>query len=379
MYWSESLEEKGYHSKTLMYSFYSKINKKEDYDLYINQFGIGPEWLKNLDPIIRILFSFTYSIFKYDIFHIPCTGHILGFTPLKWLEPYILKLAGIKTIVLPYGSDFYMYSKIRDPNLIIGLNYSYPKAALIEQKIEKDVNRWVKNADSFLPCCQIDGIGRIDIIQQSYLSINISDWKNKVQYSTNNGSNGVVQIAHTPNHRGVKGTEYIIKAVDELKEEGLKLELLLIEGKQNFEVKDILLNKADILVEKIVGFGYALSGIEGMATGLPTISHTDNIFYSIIFNGYSYLKECPIHSANVDNIKDRLRELVVNPELREELGRKGRKYVEKYHSYFASAYFFDQIYQKIWYGKDIDLMNMYHPLNPDSYNNIYEKIKPKDV
>lgn len=374
-YWSEAVKTKGYFSKTLMYTFYSKINKKVDYDLYINQFGIGPNWLKNIDPIIRVLISFTYSIFKFDIFHIPCSGHILGFTPLKAIEPFLLKIAGIKMVVLPYGGDQYQYSKIKDYNLTIALLKSYPQAAKKSKSIERDVLRWEKNGDCIIPGIQIDGFNRFDIIANSYLSLNLVNWQSKNKYNKSNS----VKVAHSPNHRGFKGTEFIIKAVEDLKEEGLDVELILIEGKQNDEVKRILYEEADILVEQLIFTGYALSGLEGMATGLPVIAQLDNDDYTSVFKRFSYLKECPIHSANVDNIKDRLRELVMNPELREELGRKGRKYVEKYHSYFASAYFFDQIYQKIWYGKDIDLMNMYHPLNPDSYNNIYEKIKPKDV
>ena len=43
---------------------------------------------------------------------------------------------------------------------------------------------------------------------------------------------------------------------------------------------------------------------------------------------------------------------------------------------FSSNLFDDEkIYDKIWYGKDVDLLNLYHPLNPNSYNNLTDKIK----
>lgn len=39
-----------------------------------------------------------------------------------------------------------------------------------------------------------------------------------------------IVVGHMPNHRGVKGTEFLIDAIERLKSEGVKVELLLIEG-----------------------------------------------------------------------------------------------------------------------------------------------------
>jgi hypothetical protein len=88
-----------------------------------------------------------------------------------------------------------------------------------------------------------------------------------------------------------------------------------------------------------------------------------------VFRTYSYLNECPIVSAGPENITDVLRSLVVNPELRRELGLAGRAYVEKYHSYSFGQFLFGEMYKKIWNGENIDLLNTFHPLNKNSYNN----------
>ena len=47
--------------------------------------------------------------------------------------------------------------------------------------------------------------------------------------------------------------------------------------------------------------------------------------------------------------------LIENPELRLELGEKGRAYVEKYHSYQYIGGIFDKIYRKLWFGEDIEI------------------------
>ena len=44
-----------------------------------------------------------------------------------------------------------------------------------------------------------------------------------------NGYEGEVVIVHAPNHRGFKGTEFIIEAIKKIKESGLKVRLILLE------------------------------------------------------------------------------------------------------------------------------------------------------
>ena len=203
----------------------------------------------------------------------------------------------------------------------------------------------------------------------NFICLDLKYWINKRKYSNNNGTNGEVNIIHTPNHRGFKGTEFIIEAVSELKKEGLKVNLILLEGLKNDDVKKILKKNADILVEQVIFNGYALSGIEGMASGLPVLSNLTNNNFLNVFRRYSFLDECPILATSPETIKLNLKTLIINPFLRESLGLAGRKYVEKYHCFESFQYMFTQIINKIWFNKNVDLINMYHPLNPESYNN----------
>jgi hypothetical protein len=198
-------------------------------------------------------------------------------------------------------------------------------------------------------------------------TIDADQWRPKETYSGHDGTNGTVKVIHTPNHRGVKGTEFLVKAVEELREEGLKVELLLVERMPNEEVRRLMAEEADILTEQFIATGYAMSGIEGMASGLPVMANLEHEAYTRVFRRYSYLNECPILSTTPETLKENLRVLVTNPELREELGRAGRRYAEKYHSEETARYMFEAVYEKIWFGKDIDLMNLFHPLKSE-YN-----------
>ena len=197
------------------------------------------------------------------------------------------------------------------------------------------------------------------------VTIDTKLWLAKREYSNTNGVNGVVNIIHSPNHRGFKGTEFLVAAIDELRLEGLKVNLILVEGVPNNEVMRIMEEDADILAEQFIFTGYAMSGIEGMASGIPVLANLDSETYTRLFRRYSYLNECPVLSTTPENLKNNLRLLIINPALRKSLGTAGRKYVEKHHSIDAAQYIFNSIYEKIYYKKKVDLMNLFHPLKSD--------------
>lgn len=360
-YWSEAMRQVGYQSLTYMNGLYV-INQRADFDKYLISNGFMGGFL--LRTHISHYIAFLHCIRYASVIHIPISGGFLGGTVLESVEAELLHLAGIKIVVLPYGGDFYRYSKVLDKCFTAALLESYHSKSRQEMEINRRVAYWTKNADCMICGFQLDGMGRWDVNVAQFVVIDTTTLQMKRVWSNSDGQNGSVKIIHTPNHRGFKGTEFLINAVEELKQEGLKIELILVEKKSNIEVL-FLLQQADILAEQFVFTGYALSAIEGMATGLPVLSNLDNEDYTRVFRRYSYLNECPILSTTPETLKDNLRLLVTHPELREVLGKAGRKYVEKYHSYKAAQYLFGNVYDKILYGKDVDLMNLFHPLRSE--------------
>jgi glycosyltransferase involved in cell wall biosynthesis len=361
-------------SRTLMYPHFRFVTKRNDFDLYILEIIRWPlldrwPWLDmrfrwTLNPYI----SFVYALANFDIFHHPYSGGFLGLTPLWRLEAFFLKLAKKKVIVLPYGGDFYRPSHIVDTSLRHGLLLSYPEYGREEDRIGARVDYWTKHASAVIPGFQIDGLGRWDVLPFIPFTIDADQWRLKETYSGHDGVSGTVKVIHTPNHRGFKGTEFLVRAIEELQEEGLKVELILVEKRSNEEVRRLMAEEADVLAEQFIATGYAMSGIEGMASGLPVMANLEHEAYTRVFRRYSYLNECPILSTTPETMKENLRVLVINPELREELGRAGRLYVEKYHSEETACYMFGAVYEKIWHGKDeVDLMNLFHPLKSE-YN-----------
>lgn len=363
-YWSNAMKRSGYRSETFTNGFYEVINKRGDWDrVSTDEFT----WL----PIqnAKCFVIFLRSLFDYDVFFISFDGYFIGNTPLWRIQAPIFKLANKKVVVIPYGADSYVYKRIRSLELLNGLLMSYPDGAKNQKKIANKVDYWCKHADLVLSGIMgPDGFGRWDVLSHSSLCIDVDMWRPSKKHSS---KSSVIKIAHAPNHRGFKGTEFIIQVVEKLIKEGVNIELKLIEKMQNDAVRDYLCNEADILIEQLVCTGHGLNAIEGLAAGIPVISNLENTLYTQQFRRWSFLDESPIVSADPESLEKVLKRLVCDVDLRKSLGEAGVKYVRKYHSYEASQYLFGRVVGRL-YGKGESLINLYHPLLGD-----YPKLRDK--
>lgn len=364
-YWARAMRQAGWPSRTFMGAYYASINRRDDFDGYYED--VLPAWIRpaklrnHLAPLAALL----HLVRTARVVHLPFSGGPLGHTRFWRLEGWLLRRAGIRTVLLPYGSDAYMYSQVADPSVRQGLLANYPAEARREPEIARRVRYWSTHADCVVCGVMPDGFGRWDIPTPSILQIDTDQWRPRAAYSPHDGTTGPVRVIHTPNHRGFKGTEFLQDAVERLRAEGLQVELVLVERVPNEQVRELLAG-ADILAEQFL-IGYALSAIEGMACGLPVMSNLESEFHTRVYRRFAFLDECPILSTSPETLVDNLRALVTNPALREELGRAGRAYVEKYHSYEAAQFMFGAIYDRLLHGRDVDLMNLFHPLKSE-YN-----------
>ncbi|MFK7923657.1 MAG: aminotransferase [Bacteroidia bacterium] len=355
-YWSRAMRMAGYQAETFVSDYYGSINNRTDWDVLLSEkYRWWPE-------LFRPFLGFLRVIMCYDVLFISCQGAFIGTSPLWKIQAPILKLAAKKIVVLPFGSDAYVYRTVRSTSLLHGLLTSYPSQSRLQSRISNQVEYWCKNADIFIPgVMSFDGIGRWDALLPSHLFIDTNQWLYHPRVDDADGTNGRVLICHAPNHRGFKGTEFVVDAVDRLKAQGLDVELRLIEGVQNSEVRRILGDEAHILVEQIVATGHALNGLEGMASGIPVVCNLEDSEFTLPLKRWSYLNECPIVSASPETIFETLEKLVRNPELRGQLGLACRLYTEKYHGLDSAQFLFENVIAYL-YGKDVDLLGLYHPL-----------------
>lgn len=146
------------------------------------------------------------------------------------------------------------------------------------------------------------------------------------------GDGAPLRIVHAPNHRMFKGTCYIEKAVETLRHEGMRVELILVERIPNKIALEVY-KSADIIVDQVLGGFHGFFALEALALSKPVVCFIrDPERYLIDF------ENCPIINARPDNLVEVLREWVsVSHEQRRIQGERGRAYVERNYSNEAFA------------------------------------------
>lgn len=372
-YWNRAMQRAGHASVSFMDTLATAINKPEDFDLYYND--VLPEWVMpgtyfSRNSFFRHAKAFLHILEHASVLHVPMSGGALGRTEFWEMEAPLLHAAGVKIVVLPYGQDYYCYSRLRDSSVRHAMLADYPLCARSEGGVEARMRYWEEHADAIICGFMTDNIARWDVTTFTAFHIDTDLWQAKPTYNGADGGAEAVRVIHTPNHRTFKGTEFVMDAIKQLRDEGLKIDLVVIERMQNDQVREVM-QTGDILAEQFIHPAYSLSGIEGMATGLAVMANLDSEPYARFCRRFSYLGECPVLSTTPETLKENLRLLVTNPALRRELGIASRHYAEKYHSLDAAAHMFGAVHRKILHGEDVDLINLYHPLRSE-----YNRTKP---
>lgn len=355
-YLSEAMRRVGYESLTLVHEVFA-INAPDDFDLHIESFmrGAGPPRLPSRlrGGIAGDYAAFAWLLRHYDIFHFFFDGGFLRRTPLRHLEIQLLHLAGKKVIVMPYGSDVALPSHTQSSAWRIGLLADYPKLARGEGRRRRWIDYFSANADYVIGCLvHFETLPRWDLLTIHYYPIDTDEWAATGEPSVNDGRSGPVVVLHAPNHRALKGTDALIRACEELRQEGHQVTLRLLERVPNSTVRTEM-QRADIVAEQFI-LGYGLTAMEGMSVGKPVISNLTDERYYRMFRDQTRLAQSPIVSCTQDELRDALRRLITDPELRSTLGAAGRRYVLREHSYPAMAQLWDAIYRRVWGGEAVD-------------------------
>lgn len=136
-----------------------------------------------------------------------------------------------------------------------------------------------------------------------------------------------VTILHAPSDRAIKGTKYILHAIERLKKK-YDLELVLLEGLSQEQVYAAY-RDADILVDQVLVGWYGSTAVEGMASGCPVVSFINDEFLKYLLPGMG--EELPIVSADPTNLYEKLEDLIKDSQKRLDLAEKGLRFVNRWH------------------------------------------------
>jgi glycosyltransferase involved in cell wall biosynthesis len=343
-YWSEAMRTAGHRSETVMEGVYGAINDRRDFDVLFED--LAPQVPAALKRVLAPYFAAAYVLRTARIVHFPYSGGPLWRTPLWRLEAQLLRLARIRTVVIPYGADVMLPSRLADSALREAVAASAPELVERERETARRMRYWARHADAVIVGFTIDGLPRYDAALGNFVCVDVERFEPKRTYSDADGSNAPVRVLHAPNHRGFKGTQQLLDTVERLRAEGLQLDLVLLERVPNAAVRRTM-RDVDLFADQFVLPGYGLAAIEAMAAGLPVLANLEDERTTGLFDEHSFLLECPIVSTRVEDLESTLRRLVRDPELRRELGVAGRAFAEKYHSYAAARHVFTSLYERL--------------------------------
>jgi len=146
-------------------------------------------------------------------------------------------------------------------------------------------------------------------------------------------------IVHAPSRRGVKGTQYVLDAVEKLRGEGLRLELRLVEHMNHDEAREVY-RSADIVVDQLRIGWYGVLAVEALALGKPVVCYIRDDLWE------RHGASLPVVNANPATIADALRPLILDKALRRQLSERSRAYFDRTHDSTMVARQLEEIYRR---------------------------------
>ena len=128
-------------------------------------------------------------------------------------------------------------------------------------------------------------------------------------------------VVHAPTDRHAKGTDDIAAAVARLP----GVDLRLVEGVARADARAAI-EHADVVVDQVRIGWYGATAVEAMALGRPVIAYLHEPSLGAV--PAEMRAELPVLSATANTLADAIEDALAR---REELGRRGRAFVERWH------------------------------------------------
>lgn len=142
-------------------------------------------------------------------------------------------------------------------------------------------------------------------------------------------ADGRVRIVHAPTEQVVKGSRYILAALERLKQEFPdRLELVVVEGRPHEEALRLIAT-ADLFIDQVLIGWYGAAAVEAMKMGIPVVCFINEAHLAL--TPARFAAELPVISAGPFDLVETLRPLLREPEQLAEIGRRSRAFVERWH------------------------------------------------
>lgn len=348
LYHKKALIKNGYTAETFVRTVYF-ITNDFDYRADLNWLG-KIEYIRYLNGI----FLFLRAAARYRCVYIYFSGGPLAeFKYLENLEPFLLKLSQTKIVVMPYGGDVHDMYHARNLLFKHAMAVDYPLYYQINDKVKGRIRRWTLQSDFVISGCDwVDHTYHWDKLMLAHFSIDLTKFE-KVRevgsnlnrkYSTDNP----LKVLHAPNHKTIKGSNFILQSVEELKSEGFPIEITFLQKRSNDEIL-AQIAQSDIIADQLVIGWYAMFALEGLASKKPVICYLrEDLIKLYLFAGLIDSRdELPFLNTDFEGVKNLFKRILNGHVDLNSTSEKGVSFVEKYHSIDAIGKVFAEINQKI--------------------------------
>jgi hypothetical protein len=171
-----------------------------------------------------------------------------------------------------------------------------------------------------------------------FMPVDVDRWNPEIEipdrYVYQRRSKGSVLIyhgvgSHVIGGRGnIKGTTWIRQAIDELQHEGYAAELMYVEGCPHAEIR-FLQAQADIVVDQLLVGGGGANARECLALGKPVLTRVHPQQHEPFRRAAAPHGPPPFVETDRHNIKENLRLLIEDPDLRSRIGYESAEFARR--------------------------------------------------
>lgn len=321
---SEGLNNQGIVSHTLnYYPYYLEYDSNYTWSL------IGQHSTLSINEKLRKLTK--EFLPYYDLFHF----HFGTSLTLDWSDFPLYQQSGKNLLMQHWGSDVRIFSEA------IKLNpYALVKNKN-EYQIKTNLNRLSKNIQN----CVVLDMELCQYVKDFYENVHvIPSMINLEHYQPKSKATPKKKplIVHAPTTPAIKGTQYILEAIESLKAD-YDFDFRLVMGMPHEKAMQVY-QDADLIIDQLHIGSYGLFAVESMAMAKPVICWISD------FMKEHYPSNLPIIVANPDTIKDTIEYALNNIDMLPEIGAKSRLYVEANHDMIKNSQKMLSLYKSLLQG-----------------------------
>ena len=166
--------------------------------------------------------------------------------------------------------------------------------------------------------------------KSSFLPYTIAGWNRITQRKIKKPSNRILKVLHAPTDRGLKGSHFLLDAIEKINEKEKRIELILVENIPYEEALE-LYKTADLVVDQLLIGWYGAFAVEVMKSGVPVACFISSKDAGYLPNGMFVDLEDAIINMNPFAVESTLLAIIEDRSVLSKKADAALSYIHKWH------------------------------------------------